>query len=612
MPRFYSIATQHFISSLLILVFVVSYVYFGIVFTKEMQNDADLVDVAESIRYSSYKLLALTQQAYNPAVAAPGPTSLAATKETDHIRASFANIRDTLLQDADAHAALIRQLQHLTVRWEKEIAPLANRLILKPRNNYQALAHFKELTEVYDRDVELFVKQISSHNRSEVNYFNYRRFIIVLVFLPILILIDYYSKKLLINPLIALQNASQRLMEGDFSARIPIVCRNEVGVLTDRFNQTAASLDDLFAKSRHYSKTLEELNRASSDMISMGSCDEIYQFASNTARELLNIDMVWLGLVEPASSQVTIVSCAGDKYNYTAGLAITCDDTPTSAGPVGTAIKTGKPYLASIHDNSFKQWRDRAQRHGYHSILAIPLVTNHDCLGAVAFYSKQPDFFTKEQIELCQIFVNNTSATIGATNLLHYLVYALARAAEVNDEDTGNHVLRVGEYCAILAEEMGLDSSFVENLRFQSTLHDVGKLYLDSSILKKPAALTAEEWDAVRQHTAHGAKIIGEHPMLLMAKEIAMCHHERWDGSGYPLGLKGEQIPLSARIINIADQYDALRNPRVYKPAFDHQKSCTIITQGDGRTHPDHFDPEVLAAFSRIAHRFDEIFERLA
>jgi HD-GYP domain-containing protein (c-di-GMP phosphodiesterase class II) len=159
---------------------------------------------------------------------------------------------------------------------------------------------------------------------------------------------------------------------------------------------------------------------------------------------------------------------------------------------------------------------------------------------------------------------------------------------------------------------MGLDHTFIEQIRFQATLHDVGKLHTDSSILKKQGPLTPEEWEDMHEHTTHGARIIGAHPMLLMANDIALCHHERWDGSGYPAGLKGEQIPLSARITNIADQYDALRNPRAYKPAFSHRKTFDIITSGDGRTLPGHFDPEVLAAFSRIAHRFDDIYERMA
>jgi HD-GYP domain-containing protein (c-di-GMP phosphodiesterase class II)/HAMP domain-containing protein len=611
MFRLNSIITQHFLISLLILVFTVGYVHFGVVFTEEMEDDSETINVVGSLRYRSYKLLALTQQAYNPAFP-PASSSLPAKEEITRIRSTFANIRETLLQDAGNHSQLLRQLLTLTVRWENEIVPLANRLMSKQGADFQAQVHFKDMTDVFVRDVDVFVNQVSSHNRSEIRYFNHRRAVIVLAFLPVLILIAYYSKKHLINPIIALQNASQRLMDGDFSVRLSITSRNEVGVLTDLFNQTAVALEDLFASNRNYSKTLDELNRASSEMISMGNRGEIYQFACNTSRELLNLDMVWLGIIEPASSQVKLVACVGDKSNYTAGLVITCDDSPTSNGPVGVAIKSCEPCLACIDDDSFWPWRHLAQHHGYQSILAIPLVTTHDCLGAIVLYSKQPDFFTHEQVELCRIFANHTSAAIEAMNLLHYVVFALARASEVNDEDTGNHILRVGEYCALLAEEMGLDSAFVEQIRFQATLHDVGKLYLDSSILKKPGPLTPEEWKAMRLHTIHGAKIVGEHPMLLLAHDIALWHHERWDGSGYPFGLKGEQIHLSARIISIADQYDALRNVRVYKPAFDHQKSCDIITKGDGRTLPGHFDPEVLAAFTRIAHRFDEIYERLA
>jgi putative two-component system response regulator len=193
-----------------------------------------------------------------------------------------------------------------------------------------------------------------------------------------------------------------------------------------------------------------------------------------------------------------------------------------------------------------------------------------------------------------------------------YTVHSLARASEANDEDTGDHILRVGEYCAIVAERLGLAEQWVQSVRLQATLHDVGKVHIPSNILKKPGELTPEEWIIMRLHTVMGAKIIGDHPKFSIAKQIALSHHERWDGSGYPFGFSGEQIPLEGRIMNIADQYDALRNARVYKPALDHATTVRIITGGDGRTMPHHFDPRVLKAFSETASMLEVVYEQFA
>lgn len=192
-----------------------------------------------------------------------------------------------------------------------------------------------------------------------------------------------------------------------------------------------------------------------------------------------------------------------------------------------------------------------------------------------------------------------------------YLVTALARAAEANDEETGNHIVRVNEYSRILAEEMNMPPEFVRDIGFFAQMHDVGKIHIHFSLLRKPGSLTVEETAMVSDHTIYGSMILGDEPRLKMARDIALCHHEHYDGSGYPRGLKGEEIPVSGRIVALADVYDALRSKRSYKPAFSHQRAVEIITKGDARTSPQHFDPQVLEAFIIREKEFERIYHTL-
>ncbi|NVN91226.1 MAG: response regulator [Desulfuromonadales bacterium] len=194
----------------------------------------------------------------------------------------------------------------------------------------------------------------------------------------------------------------------------------------------------------------------------------------------------------------------------------------------------------------------------------------------------------------------------------HYTITSLARAAEANDEDNGNHILRVGEYSAAICRSIGFPKQLVDTIVLQSQLHDVGKIHVAPEILKKPGKLTNEEMELVREHTVFGARIIGSHPRLETAKSIALHHHEHWDGTGYPYGLAMIEIPVVARIVAIADVYDALRNQRIYKTGFDHDTACSIILEGDGRTEPSHFDPFLLEAFKKIERELEAIYGRLA
>ena len=200
------------------------------------------------------------------------------------------------------------------------------------------------------------------------------------------------------------------------------------------------------------------------------------------------------------------------------------------------------------------------------------------------------------------------------------LVHCLARAAEYRDDDTGQHVLRVGRYTGLIAEALGIDAAVVDVLEQAALLHDIGKIGIPDAVLLKPGRLTDDEFMMMQKHAGFGKRIltscsldeekmlrrhaevgahileVGSSNILDMARTIALTHHERWDGTGYPLGLKGEDIPLVGRIVAVADVFDALSSRRSYKKAFPLDQCFSVMQEGRG----SHFDPTVLDVFIRI------------
>jgi putative two-component system response regulator len=182
------------------------------------------------------------------------------------------------------------------------------------------------------------------------------------------------------------------------------------------------------------------------------------------------------------------------------------------------------------------------------------------------------------------------------------IIYRLSRAAEYRDTDTGAHIARMAQYCRLIAEALGLDRQECRTIYLAAPMHDIGKIAVADSILLKPGRLTAEERAVMEHHTVHGHKILADSksPLIRQAAEIAVSHHERWDGSGYPNGLRGTEIPLFGRIAAVADVFDALTSERPYKTAWPPEEAKAHIVEASGT----HFEPACVEAFCR---RWDDV-----
>jgi putative two-component system response regulator len=273
----------------------------------------------------------------------------------------------------------------------------------------------------------------------------------------------------------------------------------------------------------------------------------------------------------------------------------------------------------------------KIEREGYIPVVALTADPGHKLR---ALQAGAKDFISKpfDQIEVLTRIYNLLEVRMLQKDLRNYnellemrvvertmevrashreTILTITRAAEYKDSDTGHHISRISFYCKDLASAMGMSSNFRDEIFYGSPMHDIGKIGIPDHVLMKSGPLTPEEWAVMKTHTTLGAEILAnsKSPYLKMGAEIALNHHERWSGGGYPSGLKGEQIPLSARIMAICDVYDALRSKRPYKEALSHVQTIEAIVCGDGRTDPSHFDPAILAVFTQRKRDFESIFE---
>lgn len=219
-------------------------------------------------------------------------------------------------------------------------------------------------------------------------------------------------------------------------------------------------------------------------------------------------------------------------------------------------------------------------------------------------YAKKKEYYNALELQvkkqtrqletaLLELKENNISLTKAHLDTM----YRLSVAAEYRDEDTAGHIRRISHYSSEIARQLGLPRQMVENIYHASPLHDVGKIGVPDYILLRPGELSSEEWQIMKSHTVIGARILegSKSELMQMAEQIAISHHEKFDGSGYPYGLKGDKIPLAGRIVALADVFDALTSKRIYKPVYSNEYALDYIEKSAGK----HFDPEIVDAFLR-------------
>jgi putative nucleotidyltransferase with HDIG domain len=275
----------------------------------------------------------------------------------------------------------------------------------------------------------------------------------------------------------------------------------------------------------------------------------------------------------------------------------------TRYGIAGQVARTGKPLIVNdvSRSESFHKSIDNTTGFNTKSLICAPLITNHRILGVIEVLNKL-DGSNFDEGDLGAVMSVATTAAAAIENTrLHQLmlgaykdtIAALAATVDTKDPLTRGHSQRVAEYTMLTATSLSISAKELEAIEHASILHDIGKISIDARILNKPGELTPEEWDIVRQHPVIGANILKEVTFLEKASEIVMYHHERYDGKGYPAGLRGEEIPFGARILAVANAFDTMTTDRVYRAAQSHDHAIRQLKECSGT----QFCPVAVEAF---------------
>jgi putative nucleotidyltransferase with HDIG domain len=347
-------------------------------------------------------------------------------------------------------------------------------------------------------------------------------------------------------------------------------------------------------------RELSELHNVSSAISSLMELSDLLDMVLAIIMDVLKVERISLFLFDENKENLILRAGKGLKPELINNLTIRVGE-----GIIGKVAQSGEAILIKDIEKEMPELakKRKEEKRGYKtkSFLCVPLKIKKEVIGVLSVNNKKNEEpFNENDKELLTILATQISVAIENSNLYNNMkdsykstIKALSTALDAKDSYTGGHSAQVTKYALPIAREMGLDKEFIEKLEYAGLLHDIGKIGIIENILNKKGRLTDEEFEIIKKHPVIGAEILESIPFLGEIVPMVKYHHERWDGRGYPEGLKGEEIPLGARIISVADTFDAMTSDRPYRKGLPAEIAREEIEKNAGT----QFDPKVVEAF---------------
>lgn len=414
-------------------------------------------------------------------------------------------------------------------------------------------------------------------------------FIAALITLVMAIVASTASKRIT-EPINILSKGLKKFSKGQLHTRVDIKTNDEIEELSESFNNLAEKLEFSISEREYLIDKIDMLLGATINLFNLQNHQEFLSSIFHLIFDFIPVDYVYANFKYGEFDEFLLADKKRMiKIDYTdenrhllneKDALINLLNSDSYFNNAESIINASKTRVLNLNANG--------KHYGY-----IKLIITKDGKEFPSDTEKLLAHF----YALVDMFLNLNEMNEEMLESYRNFAVKLALVAEAHDSDTGNHVVRVGKLAGFLARELKIPMEESQKIENFAPLHDIGKIFIPKELLTKSGHLTPEEWDLMKTHTSQAYKILGEDKKFQTALNIAKYHHEKFDGTGYPYGLRGSLIPLEAQIVAIVDVYDALRSKRPYKDSFSHETAIDIIINGDGRTEARHFNPEIIRIF---------------